>query len=138
MQVLSPSRSAAALEHLPTSLGARDLLQDRHERAGLAEPPGRKERVVEALAGAALVSATAATQARARPATRSGRVRAFTINPGQWMRWWTRQLQRVLEDRVSRCAHLSDADLVDLLAALAWTTWSAWWQVANGASVRAG
>lgn len=83
--------------------------------AGLAELPSRKKHVVKALVAASLIRATAAMQAKAHLAILSGRDCALDINPGQWMRWWTRQLQRILEGLLDAGNPLGIDDMIDML-----------------------
>ncbi len=83
--------------------------------ASLAELPSRKKHIVNALVAASLIRATAAMQAKAHLAALAGRVHAQDVNPGQWMKWWTRQLRRVLDDLLYDTTELTVHDIVAML-----------------------
>jgi len=82
----------------------------------LSDTPSGDRHKVETLVFAALIRATLAMKARARfivlvPA-RNGR----HINPGQWMRWWNRQLYSLLDDLIFCDTPLNTQALYDMLA----------------------
>ena len=82
----------------------------------LADTPSRDRHRVETLVFAALLRATLAMKAKARfvvlvPARHSRR-----INPGQWMRWWNRQLHTLLDDLIFNDTPLDNQALFDMLA----------------------
>ncbi len=82
----------------------------------LADSPSRDKHRVQTLVFAALIRATLAMKAKARfivlvPARNRRR-----INPGQWMRWWNRQLYTLLDDLILNDNPLNNQSLYNMLA----------------------
>lgn len=81
--------------------------------AGLKDQPSAKPAFVRVQVYAALLRATLSMQSLAK-LKRLAPERAAPINPGQWMKWWRRQLHAALEELVSG----TGLDLDDTLALL--------------------
>lgn len=82
----------------------------------LSDTPSRDRNRVQTLVFAALIRATLAMKAKALfivlvPA-RNGR----RVNPGQWMRWWNRQIHMLLDDLIFNDTPLDTQTLYELLA----------------------
>lgn len=84
--------------------------------SGLPELPSTKQHIVETLLYASLLRATTSMQALARFRREVGDLLGLTINPGQWQRWWNRQLHHRLDRLVYRVGNLSNSTLAHMLA----------------------
>ena len=82
---------------------------------GLHELPSRQKHVVEAFVYASLLRATMCMQALGALREEVADVLGLRINPGQWVRWWRREVYRLLEDLLADRHRLSLLDLVLLL-----------------------
>ena len=84
--------------------------------SALDELPSQKPEIVLALVYASLLRATAAMQALARfrreVADRIGKL----VNPGQWVKWWNRQLNALTHQLVGPSAALAELELARMLA----------------------
>jgi hypothetical protein len=84
--------------------------------SGLDELPSRQPEIVLALVYASLLRATASMQALARFRRVVAAPRGLPVNPGQWMKWWNRQLHRVADALVAPVADLDAVELARMLA----------------------
>lgn len=82
---------------------------------GLRELPSRQQHVVEAFIYASLLRATMCMQALGALRGEVADVFGLRLNPGQWVRWWRREVYRFLEDLFGDRRQLSSLDLVLLL-----------------------
>ena len=95
---------------------AETFFKTAKSSCALSDTPSRSRHRVETFVFAALIRATLAMKAKARftrlLAERDGR----RINPGQWMRWWNRQLLRLLDDLIFNDTPLDNQNLYAMLA----------------------
>ena len=82
----------------------------------LDELPSKDRHRVEALVYAALIRAHIAMTARGRFVRRAPQATGRWLNPGQWIRWWNRQLHTLLDLILGADAHMSDRQLWRLLS----------------------
>jgi len=119
---LTTWRSLGAFVHHLTGLNYRlrweveTFFKTAKTGSGLPELPSRKQHIVETLLYASLLRATTSMQALARFRREVGDILGLAINPGQWQRWWNRQLHHQLQRLVYRVGHLSDDTLAHMLA----------------------
>lgn len=83
---------------------------------GLDELPSQQPEIVLALVYASLLRATASMQSLARFRRVVADPRGLLVNPGQWTKWWTRQLHRVADELIDAVAVLGAGDLARMLA----------------------
>lgn len=84
--------------------------------SALDELPTSKPAIVEALVYASLLRATASMQTLARFRRAVADPRGLPVNPGQWVKWWNRQLAHVAEELVGSLESLDLDGLARMLA----------------------
>ena len=82
----------------------------------LGELPSKDRHRVEALLYAALIRAHIAMTAKDQFARRAPQAAGRWINPGQWIRWWNRQLHTLLDLLLGTDGHLNERQLWRLLS----------------------
>lgn len=83
--------------------------------SGLEELPSQQPEIVLALVYASLLRATASMQALARFRRVVADPQGVLVNPGQWVKWWNRQLHRVADALIEPVAELVPEELARML-----------------------
>ena len=84
--------------------------------SGLNELPSSKQHIVETFVFAALLRATTSMQALAAVRRDIAEPQGLAINPGQWQKWWNRQLRGFLEELLPEPLALSATAIATMLA----------------------
>lgn len=84
--------------------------------SGLPELPSTKQHIVETLVYASLLRATTSMQALAAFRAETAAALGVVINPGQWQKWWNRQLLMLLDRVVDASRQLSRREIALMLA----------------------
>ena len=82
----------------------------------LNELPSKNRHRVEALVYAALIRAHIAMTAKGRFIRTASHSSNRWLNPGQWIRWWNRQLHTILDLVLGNDAHLGERQLWRMLS----------------------